>query len=127
MGQLRTDAHPDKLRSIPFLKTLLKQAEYLGAETPRRLKHVRQGMFIHKARAFVRLGNKLLGVELTIRQDGNGCLFPNHLVFDCPQISGKKSPPKHPEVLLEPANQRGERARSSQPQPVTNSLHWTRD
>ena len=55
-------------------------------------------------RAFVRLGNKLLGVELTIRQDGNGRLFPNHLVFDCPRISGKNPPPKHPEVLLEPAN-----------------------
>lgn len=43
-------------------------------------------------RAFARLDNKLLGVELTIRQDGNGRLFPNHLVFDCPRISGKNPP-----------------------------------
>lgn len=82
MGKLRSNAHPDKLRLIPFLKTLLEKAEYLGTEMPRRLKHSRQGMLIHKARSFVRLDNKLLGVELTIRQDSNGRLFYDHFVFD---------------------------------------------
>lgn len=45
------------------------------------------------------------------------------------EFQGKKrnSPLNHPKVLLDPTNQGGERARSSQPQPVTNSLHWTRD
>ena len=47
-------------------------------------------MLIHKARAFVRLDDKLLGVELTIRQDSNGRLFYDHFVFDYPRISGKK-------------------------------------
>ena len=115
--------------ALQILKTLLERAEYLGTETPRRLKHARQGMLIHKARSFVRLDNKLLGVELTIRQDSNGRLFYDHFVFDYPRISRKKrnSPLNHPKVLLDPTNQGGERARSSQPQPVTNSLHWTRD
>lgn len=109
MGKLRSNAHPDKLRLIPFLKTLLEKAEYLGTEMPRRLKHSRQGMLIHKARSFVRLDNKLLGVELTIRQDSNGRLFYDHFVFDYPRISGKKKkfPPESSEGAVGPNESRG--------------------
>ena len=90
LGKIMSNIHPDKLRIIPFILYLIKKGELTGPHTPKRSEHQAQGMLIHKVRAFTRLGTKLLGVEMTLRQAKDGTYYYEHFVFDYPRIPGKK-------------------------------------
>ena len=74
-GKLQGDYSSEKMRLIPYVDDLLRTARYLRQESPRRLKHQKQGLKIHIFQNMVKIDGKKYSVEFTVREANNGKLF----------------------------------------------------
>jgi hypothetical protein len=96
-GKIRGSLSPDKLRLVPFLDEILRDAVKIGEEAARKEGAARMGVKRHYLRAGVELDGRTLDVTLSVQEAANGQFFYNLTEWGefGEEGRGKKYPPQH--------------------------------
>jgi hypothetical protein len=96
-GKLRGSLSPDKLRLVPFIEEILRDAVKIGEEAASREGAARMGVKRHYLRAGVELDGKTLDVTLSVQEAANGRFFYN--LSEWGEFGedgwGRRYPPQH--------------------------------
>jgi hypothetical protein len=94
-GKIKDNISPDKLRLIPFIKEILRDALPTETKMATKAKAAEMGVVRHFLRAAVELDGKTLDVWLSVQQASNGKYFYNLMEWGefGPDGRGKRRPP----------------------------------
>jgi hypothetical protein len=92
-GKIEGSVSPDKLRLVPFIREILRDAAPVGEAPAKKAGAARQGVKRHFLRAAVELDGKTLDVTLSVQEASNGTFFFNLTEFGEFGREGKRNPP----------------------------------
>jgi hypothetical protein len=88
----------DKLKLLPYIDRILKEAEWVFTDSARREKHAELGMKVHYLLSRVEYRGKMLEARMVVREDRNGKMFYDFFnETEAPSPLMRDTPPESPD------------------------------